>query len=126
MPLYDYECRNCGHRVEVLHGINDPGPTACERCGGTVRKLFSTPAIVFKGSGFAKKDFRDARSAAAKADKKEPVTVKPGESASSESPSSSPTSDGTAKSDSPPAAKSTDGAAKAPPTKDSSPAKAAD
>ena len=121
MPLYDYECRNCGHRVEVLHGINDPGPTACERCGGAMRKLFSTPAIVFKGSGFAKKDFRDARSAAAKVDKKEPVTAKPGDSAPS-----SPSSDGTAKSDPPPAAKSTDGAAKAAPTKDSSRAKAAD
>src|SRR5688572_8298597 len=119
MPLYDYECRNCGHRVEVLHGVNDPGPTACERCGGTMRKLFSTPAIVFRGSGFAKKDFRDSRSAA-KADKKEPVKSGSGEGASSSS-----SSDGAAKSDSGPTAKSTDGAAKTT-TKDSSPAKAAD
>ena len=31
MPLYDYECRNCGHIVEVMHGVNDSGPTACEQ-----------------------------------------------------------------------------------------------
>lgn len=64
MPVYDYACRNCGHRVEVLHGVNDPGPTACERCGGSMRKLLSAPAIVFKGSGWARKD-RAARPAKA-------------------------------------------------------------
>jgi putative FmdB family regulatory protein len=64
MPLYDYECRNCGHRTEVLHGVNDPGPQACEECGGQMRKLLTPPAIVFKGSGWAKKDARDARPAA--------------------------------------------------------------
>lgn len=64
MPTYDYECRTCGNRVEVLHGVNDTGPAACERCGGPMRKLMSTPSIVFKGSGWAKKDARDARPAA--------------------------------------------------------------
>lgn len=119
MPLYDYECRNCGHRVEVLHGVNDSGPTACEECGGTMRKLLSVPAIVFRGSGWAKKDFRDSRSKG-KTDK-EPV-----KSGSGEGSSSSSSSDGAAKSDSSAPAKSTDGAAKQTTTKDSSPAKAAD
>ena len=64
MPLYDYECRNCGHRVEVLHGVNDAGPATCELCGGQMRKLINPPAIVFKGSGWAKKDARDAKPAA--------------------------------------------------------------
>jgi len=60
MPIYDYECRNCGHRVEVMHGVHAAGPAHCERCGGQMRKLLAPPAIVFKGSGWAKKDFRDA------------------------------------------------------------------
>jgi len=64
MPLYDYECRNCGHRVEVLHGVNDTGPQTCDVCGGQMRKLINQPAIVFKGSGWAKKDARDAKPAA--------------------------------------------------------------
>lgn len=55
MPLYDYICDN-GHIVEVMHGVNDSGPAKCERCGAQMRKLLSTPAIVFKGSGWAKKD----------------------------------------------------------------------
>ena len=56
MPLYDYGCESCGHALEVMHGVNGSGPDICERCGGRMRKLLSTPAIVFKGSGWAKKD----------------------------------------------------------------------
>lgn len=55
MPLYDYLCTN-GHITEVMHGVNDQGPVKCGRCGAGMRKLLSTPAIVFKGSGWAKKD----------------------------------------------------------------------
>src|SRR5437868_957714 len=61
MPLYDYQCENCGHTLEVMHGVNDSGPQRCDRCGGSMRKLMSTPAIVFKGSGWAKKDARTSR-----------------------------------------------------------------
>jgi putative FmdB family regulatory protein len=64
VPLYDYECRNCGHVVEVLHGVNDTGPATCPVCGGQMRKLINQPAIVFKGSGWAKKDARDSKKAA--------------------------------------------------------------
>jgi putative FmdB family regulatory protein len=55
MPLYDYICED-GHMVEVMHGVNDSGPAKCDRCGAQMRKLLSTPAIVFRGSGWAKKD----------------------------------------------------------------------
>lgn len=58
MPLYDYVCTQCGTRSEVMHGVNEAGPTVCTICGGAVRKALSPPAIVFKGSGWAKKDAR--------------------------------------------------------------------
>lgn len=60
MPIYDYVCESCGHVVEVMHSIAAPGPTTCERCGGAMKRALSVPAIVFKGSGWAKKDARDA------------------------------------------------------------------
>jgi putative FmdB family regulatory protein len=60
MPIYEYECGSCARRVEVIHGIHSPGPGTCEACGGSLRKLLSPPAIVFKGSGWAKKDARSA------------------------------------------------------------------
>ena len=58
MPIYDYDCSACRHRVEVIHGIHDAGPRFCPSCGadGTMRKALGTPAIHFKGSGWAKKD----------------------------------------------------------------------
>ncbi|MFM2105647.1 MAG: hypothetical protein RL338_679 [Chloroflexota bacterium] len=58
MPIYDYQCDGCGHRVEVFHGVNEGGPATCDACErhGTMRKRFAPPSIVFKGSGWAKKD----------------------------------------------------------------------
>jgi len=56
MPTYDYVCPN-GDRFEVIHGVTAEGPTICPICGASpVRKAFSAPSIVFKGSGWAKKD----------------------------------------------------------------------
>jgi putative FmdB family regulatory protein len=60
MPIYDYVCQSCGLSTEVIHGVHDAGPSACERCAGPMRKALSTPAIVFRGSGWAKKDARSA------------------------------------------------------------------
>ena len=59
MPRYDYACANCERRFEVVHGINEDGPTSCPLCGkGPVRKAFAPPVIHFKGSGWAKKERR--------------------------------------------------------------------
>jgi putative FmdB family regulatory protein len=62
MPIYEYRCSACGHRTEILHGINDDGPRFCPACGaeGKLRKAITAPSIVFKGSGWAKKDRRPA------------------------------------------------------------------
>lgn len=70
MPLYEYQCDACGHRFEVIQKFSDPLIETCPKCGSLVRKLMSSPAIQFKGSGFyitdyAKKDY----TAATKADK---------------------------------------------------------
>ena len=63
MPIYEYACTSCGRRVEVVHAVTAAGPTSCEVCGGAMRKLLSPPAIVFRGSGWAKKDARGAAAA---------------------------------------------------------------
>ena len=59
MPIYDYVCHHCGHRFEVIHGLHADGPKECPVCHShEVRKAFAPPTIVFKGSGWAKKDRR--------------------------------------------------------------------
>ena len=57
MPLYEYECESCGARVERIQKFSDPPLTTCERCGGPLRKLLSSPAIQFKGSGWYITDY---------------------------------------------------------------------
>jgi putative FmdB family regulatory protein len=57
MPLYEYECDSCGHRFEVIQKFSDPLIDTCPKCGSTVHKLMSSPAIQFKGSGFYITDY---------------------------------------------------------------------
>jgi putative FmdB family regulatory protein len=70
MPLYEYQCEACGTRFEKIRKFSDPPIDVCPTCGkGPVRKLPSSPAIQFKGSGFyitdyAKKSSPDAGSKA--------------------------------------------------------------
>jgi putative FmdB family regulatory protein len=59
VPLYDYDCANCGRRFEVIHGVHADPPTTCPLCGGgPVKKAIQAPAVHFKGSGWAKKERR--------------------------------------------------------------------
>ncbi len=57
MPLYEYECEHCAHRFEHLQKFSDPLLDSCPECGGPVRKLLSSPAIQFKGSGWYITDY---------------------------------------------------------------------
>jgi len=58
MPLYEYECEACGKRFEKIQKFSDPPLEVCEKCGkGPIRKLLSSPAIQFKGSGFYITDY---------------------------------------------------------------------
>jgi putative FmdB family regulatory protein len=66
MPLYEYECDACHQRFEIIQKFSDPPPEECARCGkGPVRRLLSTPAIQFKGSGWYITDYAGGRSSAA-------------------------------------------------------------
>src|SRR5471030_975039 len=57
MPLYEYACDACGHKFEKIQKFSDPIEDTCPTCGGHVHKLFSSPAIQFKGSWFYITDY---------------------------------------------------------------------
>ncbi len=57
MPLYEYECESCGKRFELIRKFSDPPVETCFTCGGPVRKLLSSPAIHFKGTGWYITDY---------------------------------------------------------------------
>jgi putative FmdB family regulatory protein len=57
MPLYEYECDACAHRFERIQKFSDPLVEVCPSCGGHVRKLLSSPAFQFKGTGWYITDY---------------------------------------------------------------------
>lgn len=62
MPLYEYQCQSCEERLEAIQKFSEPPYTRCPKCGGDLKKLISSPAIQFKGSGFYITDYARAGS----------------------------------------------------------------
>jgi putative FmdB family regulatory protein len=109
VPVYEYRCTACGHRTDILHGINQPGPNFCPNCGAeaTMRKTISAPSIHFKGSGWAKKDRASATKTKAAAKSEAAPTTGDGDS-KPEGPAKSPTVEPTKPSPSPSASTDAD------------------
>jgi putative FmdB family regulatory protein len=63
MPLFEYQCQSCKERTEILQRVSDPPYSHCPKCGGEMKKLISSPAIQFKGSGFYKTDYASTSTA---------------------------------------------------------------
>jgi putative FmdB family regulatory protein len=57
MPLYEYQCRECGRRFERLQKVDDDPVAECPYCGGGVDRLLGVPALQFKGSGWYVTDY---------------------------------------------------------------------
>src|SRR3954447_17721101 len=90
MPLYEYECESCSHRFERIQKFSDAPIDTCPKCGGKVRKLFSSPAIQFKGSGWYITDY--AKKSSTDSGKGSGSSGSKGEGSSSSSDSSSSSS----------------------------------
>src|ERR1700754_842685 len=88
MPLYEYQCEADGSRFEVIQKCSDAPLTTCPDCGGAVRKLLSSPAIQFKGSGWYITDY--ARKGSPGNSASEKSTSSSSSSSTSDAKSSSP------------------------------------
>ena len=59
MPIYEYQCRDCGYRLDALQKISDPRLTDCPECAQpSLKKLLSAPHFRLKGSGWYETDFK--------------------------------------------------------------------
>ena len=74
MPTYEYACKDCGEHLEVVQSFKDDALTVCPNCEGELRKVFSAAGIIFKGSGWHIKDYKDGSSKPASAPKSEGST----------------------------------------------------
>ncbi len=104
MPIYEYQCEECGVRFDRLQAMSSPPVTTCPECSGMVHRVISSVGVIFKGSGFYVTDNRKSSSGADRRKSKTDVESS-GDSASkpakeSESPA--------AKESKPPAAKESD------------------
>ena len=52
MPIYEYECTDCGKVIEVIQKVNSRAPGRCEKCSGKLKKKISRVSFQLKGGGW--------------------------------------------------------------------------
>lgn len=76
MPLYAYECKDCGVRFERRQGFDDPPITVCPECEGSVHRLIQPAGVIFKGSGFYSTDHKGSSHSAGTSKAEKPASEK--------------------------------------------------
>jgi putative FmdB family regulatory protein len=76
MPIYEYECTQCGCHSEIMQKVSDPPLRKCKKCGGVLKKLISSSAIQFKGSGWYITDYAKKTTPQEEGGKKEKAPAK--------------------------------------------------
>ena len=59
LPIYEYQCANCGRTVEAMQKITDEPLRQCPSCKGTLRRLISLTSFQLKGNGWYATDYKD-------------------------------------------------------------------
>jgi putative FmdB family regulatory protein len=57
MPIYEYQCDECGKQYEVMQKFSDEPLHTCPECGGALHKLISQTSFVLKGTGWYLTDY---------------------------------------------------------------------
>jgi len=57
MPIHEYKCKKCHCAFEALQKAGAKPLQKCQKCGGPLEKLISSPAIQFKGNGWYVTDY---------------------------------------------------------------------
>ena len=132
MPIYEYRCTDCGHRLEALQRLADAPLKACPACGKeTLTKLMSAVGFQLKGSGWYATDFKHSGSKPAEKGAVKPDAANEGGGAAEKGEGAPPaTPSGDSKSDAKTAAKpggseSTPSSSEAKPSTPTTPAKPA-
>lgn len=66
MPMYEYQCNSCGHKVEILQKISDAALTICPHCQiSNISRIISPTGFQLKGSGWYVTDYTNKKPKAA-------------------------------------------------------------
>jgi len=75
MPIYEYQCTQCEHKLETLQRFSDAPLVTCPSCGkDALTKLVSAAGFQLKGSGWYATDFKGG-SSTKKADADKPAST---------------------------------------------------
>ncbi len=59
MPIYEYQCQDCGHELEAMQKVADPQLVDCPACGAAgLRKKLTASAFRLSGGGWYETDFK--------------------------------------------------------------------
>lgn len=59
MPIYEYQCQECGHELEAIQRLADDPLTECPACGKQgLQKRVSAPSFRLSGGGWYETDFK--------------------------------------------------------------------
>ena len=62
MPIYEYQCQSCGHKMEAIQKFSDEPLTDCPACEQPeLKKLISAAGFRLKGSGWYETDFKSGK-----------------------------------------------------------------
>lgn len=59
LPIYEYQCTNCGRTVEEMQRITDEPLQKCPSCKGKLRRLISLTSFQLKGTGWYVTDYKN-------------------------------------------------------------------
>lgn len=75
MPIYEYQCKACGHQLEAFQKISEKPLTTCPACQqNELDKLISAAGLQFKGAGWYRTDYQKTTSSD-KHDKKDTAST---------------------------------------------------
>ena len=78
MPIYEYRCTQCEHKLEALQRFSDAPLLTCPSCGkDALTKLVSAAGFQLKGSGWYATDFKGSSGKKPDADKPATAEAKP-------------------------------------------------
>lgn len=84
MPIYEYQCDDCGRVDEVMQKISEKPLTKCSHCSGKMHKLISHSAFHLKGTGWYVTDYAGKSQSHDSKTNDSPNATKSGESNSTE------------------------------------------
>lgn len=62
MPIYEYQCKQCGSHFEKRQAVGEEPAKSCEKCGGELEKQWSLSGFQFKGEGWYVTDYAAKKS----------------------------------------------------------------